>query len=458
MPAVRVFVLLTVLLGGFGTPRAAAQRGLNGQLDSVVRAAVSRGPIAGVSIAVRQGAGFEYLQGYGFADLEHDVPAGPHTVYRIGSITKQFTAAAVMRQVEAGRASLDDPLTRFLPAYPTQGHVVTMHHLLTHTSGIRSYTGLGEPWLEKMPLELTAEELMALFKDEPFDFAPGERYRYNNSGYFLLGVILDSIVGMPYGRYVETELARPLGLESTWYCDERRIIPHRARGYTRSDSGFQRAAPLGMSQPGAAGALCSTAGDLLTWNAALAGGQVVGPAAYARMITPGRLTDSVFTDYGYGLAIGERQGRRVIEHGGGINGFSSHLAWYPDDTLTVVVLANTQEANASLLARDIARIALGVVGPEVRDLPVSRDDIARYRGTYDLGPLALRVFETNGSLSAQGTNQPAFRLLYQGTHAFVAEFDTSVRVEFHVANGRATALTLYQAGRATRAGRVDDGR
>jgi CubicO group peptidase (beta-lactamase class C family) len=166
----------------------------------------------------------------------------------------------------------------------------------------------------------------------------------------------------------------------------------------------------------------------------------------------------VATDYGYGLAVGERDGRRVIEHGGGINGFSSHLAWYPDDTLTVVVLANTQEATAGVLARDLARVALGVSDPEGRDLPVTRDDIARYRGTYDLGLLALRVFEANGSLNAQGTNQPAFRLLSQGNHAFVAEFDRSVRIEFHVTNGRATALTLYQAGRATRAERVEGGR
>ena len=458
MRDLRLFVLLAVLPGSIGTRSALAQRPLEAAVDSVMRAATARGPIAGASIGVRLGAAFEYVQGYGFADLEHRVPAGPATVYRIGSITKQFTAAAVMRQVDAGHVSLDDPLTRFLPTYPTQGHTVTLHHLLTHTSGIRSYTGLGERWLEKMPLELTSDELIALFRDEPFDFAPGERYRYSNSGYYLLGVILDSVVDMPYATYVETELARPLGLESTWYCDVHRVIPHRAQGYTRSDGTFQRAEPLGMSQPGAAGALCSTAGDLLAWNAALVNGRVVSAGAYARMITPARLNDSVATDYGYGLAVGERDGRRVIEHGGGINGFSSHLAWYPDDTLTVVVLANTQEATAGVLARDLARVALGVSDPEGRDLPVTRDDIARYRGTYDLGLLALRVFEANGSLNAQGTNQPAFRLLSQGNHAFVAEFDRSVRIEFHVTNGRATALTLYQAGRATRAERVEGGR
>jgi CubicO group peptidase (beta-lactamase class C family) len=180
--------------------------------------------VAALSIGVQRGGDVLLTRGYGLADIENDVPATAETVYRIGSITKQFTAAAVMQLVQAGEIGLGDLITDHLPDYPMQGHEVTIRHLLTHTSGIKSYTSM-ESWRPKMRLDLTDEELVAIFGPEPFDFAPGERYLYNNSGYYLLGVIIGEASGEPYQEYLNAHLFGTLDLAGSFYCDERPIFP-----------------------------------------------------------------------------------------------------------------------------------------------------------------------------------------------------------------------------------------
>src|SRR5688572_8973342 len=212
-------------------------RALVHYIDSVATAAVAEQRTAGVSVAVVKNGRTVLAKGYGFADLENDVPATPETVYRIGSVTKQFTAAGIMRLMEQGKLSLDDTLQKFLPDFPTQGNRVTVRHLLNHTSGIRSYTSLGPKWQRVMRLDLAPDSMVALFANEPFDFKPGDAYRYNNSGYFLLGVIIEKLSGKPYGQYLQDEFFTPLGLKSTVYCDQAPIIKRRAQGYTPRPGG-----------------------------------------------------------------------------------------------------------------------------------------------------------------------------------------------------------------------------
>lgn len=451
---------LGFVAAGFFGPTLAAQEPLWGgelvrKIDSLAEAVIAGGPVAAISIGVKRGGDLLLARGYGKADLENQVQATAETVYRIGSITKQFTGASVMQLVERGRIGLDDPLTKYLPDYQTQGHEITIRHLLTHTSGIKSYTGL-EVWRPKMPLDLSDEELLALFKDEPFDFAPGERFLYNNSGYYLLGMIIERASGKSYREYLRTELFGPLGLTGSMYCDARPIIPNRAQGYQAEAGRLVNAPYLSMNQPGAAGALCSTVLDLLAWNVALRSGRVVSKASYEQMTTNGVLNDGSQTRYGFGLGVGTFEGHPRVAHGGGINGFNTMLAHFPDADLDIVVLSNTSGTHPDRVTDLIAKWALGIEVPAILDLQLAQAELRPYVGVYELRPgLRLTVSLQDGQLFLEATGQPAFRLRAQGDHMFVPTFDDAVRVVFAVAGTAATGLALHQGGQRREAARIE---
>ncbi len=335
---------------------------LVGKIDSLAEATLADGMVASLAIGVKHGGEVLVAKGYGMADLENAVPAKAETVYRIGSITKQFTAAAVMQLVEEGKIGLDDSMTLYLPDFPTQGHEVTIRHLLTHASGIQSYTSM-EGWSANQVFDLTEEEQVDLFKDEPLNFAPGEEFLYNNSGFFLLGMIVGKVSGEGYRGYLQTHLFEPLGLTGSSYCDEGPIIPWRAEGYQVVDGEVFNDRYLSMNLPGAAGALCSTVPDLLAWTEALTSGQVVSPASYAQMTTSFTLNDGSRTGYGFGLGVGIVDGNPVVSHGGGINGFVTSLADFPAADLDIVVLSNTPGPHPGQISQLIARWALGIEVP-----------------------------------------------------------------------------------------------
>jgi len=331
------------------------------RIDSLAEATLRDGPVAGLTIGVKRGADLLLVKGYGDADIENSVPMTAETVYRIGSLTKQFTAAAVMQLVEAGLIDLDDPLTQYLPNYPTQGHEVSIRHLLTHTSGIKSYTSLGDVfWLKAGLLDLTHTEMLELFQDEPFDFAPGEAYRYNNSGYYLLGMIIEEVSGDTYDDYLDAHLFGPLGLSRSYYCHEAQIIRGRAEGYEQGAGWLLNDGSISMNTPGAAGALCSTVPDLLSWTAALRSGRVVSSASYQAMTTSGLLNDGSATGYGLALGLAPLGEHARVAHTGGINGFSTVMAHYPGSDLDIVVLSNTSSQAPGQVEGHIARWALGL--------------------------------------------------------------------------------------------------
>ncbi len=331
---------------------------LRERIEGLVAGALERPGAVGLSVAVAIGDELVLAGGYGIAEVEHDVPANVDTMFRIGSVTKQFTAAAIMRSVEKGDVELDQLITEYLPDFPTQGQEVTVLHLLTHTSGIKSYTGLGREWQRVVSLELDHQELLALFQDEPFDFAPGERFLYNNSGYYLLGMILEEVSEKSYADLVQTELVQRLGLKRTRYGSNTDLIKNRAQGYQMADGELANDALIGMSQPGAAGALLSTAQDLVRWQQALVSGKVVSPDSYQLMTTPFMLNDGSETKYGFGLGLGVMDGHPVVQHGGGIFGFNSMLAYYPEEELSVAVISNSEAFPSGGLAARIARAAL----------------------------------------------------------------------------------------------------
>lgn len=421
--------------------------------DSVAGWQIAEGLTPGMSVAVARDGEIIFAQGYGEADVEMGVAAGPETVYRIGSLTKQFTAAIVMRLVEAGEVSLDDSITEYLPDYPTQGHHVTVRHLLNHTSGIKSITGVDPGFRHReFRLDLSDEELLDLFAELPFDFEPGEEYRYNNSGYVLLGMIIEEATGTPYAAYVERELLEPLGLDHTWYCDNRRVIPNRAEGYAYDDGELVNSRYLSMRIPGAAGALCSTVGDLVRWTRLLHGGRVVSPESLRQMTDSTVLSTGETVSYGYGLDVGRLLGRPVVVHGGSTSGFVGYLVHYPDDGLTIAVLMNSVSGQRYAVAEALSRTAFGMERVVVPDLPLTAEDIARYEGTYTLRAgsrtLDLRVFGDDGQLKAQPAGQGVTRLRYQGDHTFITVVDDDVRLVFTVENGRAEGVTLHDGDAA----------
>jgi CubicO group peptidase (beta-lactamase class C family) len=420
-------------------------------VDRIVSEAMALPGAAGLQVAVALGDQLVVEKGYGLAEVELEVPVTAASVFRIGSVTKQFTAAAVMKLAEEGKVELDAPFSKYYPDFPTGEHIVTVRHLLTHTSGIKSYTGLGPKWLRTVPLELTHDELLALVRDEPFDFAPNERFQYNNSGYYLLGVLIEKVAGKPYARYLREDLLRELDLPRTRYGGNGEIIAGRVEGYRLVEGELQNDESIGMSQPGAAGALVSTAGDLVRWQRALASGQVVGAESYGLMTTPHVLADGKATRYGFGLAASELGDHRSVGHGGGINGFNSMLTYYPNDGLSVAVLSNSEALGSGKIAERIARAVLGVES-KVEDLPVSAAEIERLSGNYHLEgtPLDMRLWGEGERMFTQATGQGQSRLLHQGDGEFRADFDNDVRLVFEP-GAPAPAFTLFQGGAQIRA-------
>jgi CubicO group peptidase (beta-lactamase class C family) len=412
-------------------------------------------------VAVVRGRDTLVHEGYGMADAERRRPAGPGTVYRVGSVTKQFTAAAVLQLVDEGRLALDDTLGRFLPHYPRWSRV-TVRQLLNHTSGIPSYTASAR-WRARIADDLAPDTLLAFVASDTFDFAPGTRFRYNNTGYFLLGRILERVTGTPYDRYVAERFFGPLGMGSASYCPASPADSTHAAGYDKRGPGETApAAPLSMTSPYAAGALCMSTGDFLRWQAALTDGRIVRPATFARMSRSDTLTDGRPTNYGWGLAPGRIDDHRTIGHGGDINGFSVQQLWLPDDSLRIVVFANTLGSDPGTLARNVARAALGLAPVAPPRLPpavaLSAAERARYVGRYTLAlpdrTLGFTVTERDGRLFGEGEGQGAFALVPLGDHAFGAPFDAATRFVFDVEGERATGFTLRQGGGAFRGTRV----
>ncbi|GIW51737.1 MAG: hypothetical protein KatS3mg081_1092 [Gemmatimonadales bacterium] len=409
-------------------------------VDSIVADALKGGKAAGMSVAVVWGSDTMVLKGYGYADLEFDVPTPERAIYEIGSITKQFTAAAILKLAEEGKLSLDDDITKYLPDFPARGYRITLRRLLDHTSGIPGYTEFPE-FAELSMRKLPRDTLLALIGSKPLDFPPGEAMVYSNSGYFLLGLVIEKASGLPYEEYVRRHLFGPAGMQDSRYCSERAVIKRRAHGYDMGPLGLMRAAYLDHTWPYAAGSLCSTARDLVAWNKALHGGKILAPDSYRELITPGTLNDGTRLRYAKGLVVDSMLGRRVIHHGGGINGFLSDLKYFPDDTLTVAVLINTA---GPVAPGQISRaIAEAIFGPEpTRGIPFSgsaADYAGRYRGVGRGRELVIEILadSATGGLAARvGDGQPA-PLSYLGRDTFERG---NLRLRFEREGGRVVAL------------------
>jgi D-alanyl-D-alanine carboxypeptidase len=324
--------------GGRAAVRVAAA------VDSIVRDALERDVMAGMAVVVLRGDDTLLARGYGRADVENDVPMSVDHVFQLASITKQFTAAAVLVLVEDGLVELDEPVTRYLPDAPVQGRPVTVRQLLAHTSGVPDVAE--SPRLSAIKrLDLPPDSVLALIDGTPLYFEPGDQMRYSNTGFLLAGQLIERVSGAPYAALVEERVLRPAGAERARFCDPEAMVPRLARGYAAGPDGLRPAPFISPRVPFSAGGFCGTAGDLVAWNAALhgsAGGPVLSPGVYAEMTGPATVRDGRRTRYGLGLGLGELAGRRALWHGGDIDGFTTFTAYLPNDSLNVTVLINTQ--------------------------------------------------------------------------------------------------------------------
>ena len=407
-----------------------------------MNAAVRINRFSGAVLLARDGQPI-VSRGYGMANLEHGVPNTPQTVFRVGSVTKQFTGMAVVMLQERGKLSVNDPICKYLTDCPTAWQPITIKHLLTHTSGIPNYTEFPE-FMKTAAVDTTSAELTSRFRDKSLQFALGEKYAYSNSGYYLLGTIIERASGKTYADFLQENIFAPLGMKDTGYDNPVRIINHRAAGYARTSDGFINAAPISMSTAYAAGALYSTVGDLLLWDQALYTEKLVSRKSLDEAFTPFK------SNYGYGWSIGKRYDRPVIAHGGGIFGFSAYIARYPADRITVVVLSNVEGAPSGEIANSLSAIVFGAkydIPAERKEVQVAAKTLERYVGQYQLTPqLVMKVTLEDGKLLAQISTQPKLELFAESETVFFFKV-VNAQVTFVVnAQGEVTGAVFRQGG------------
>ncbi|HEX6086176.1 MAG TPA: serine hydrolase domain-containing protein [Thermoanaerobaculia bacterium] len=356
---IRAFVALLLILGHLPVAAAARRRAVQHPSEAIPPAAIVsaaqqaadsalKAGAPAVQIAVSERGRIVYAEAFGMSDRESATAATPRSVLQTGSITKQFTAAAILRLAERGALTLDDRIEKHVPEFNPRGATITLRHLLSHTSGVGAIsTNDYSP--------LTREQCLKLVNAQPFQFAPGSKFSYSNTGYRLLGYAIESVSGKSFADFVHSEFALPLGLLDTGVCGTANVpLPD---GYAAVQGNWVRIPAIHMSVPFAAGALCSTASDLVRWSHLLATGGVVLPDSYAKMITP-----SPVASYGLGQFLQNQLGRRTVWHTGGIPGFQSSLLYFPETDLSVAVLVNALPAptgaDAHLIALTVAGAAL----------------------------------------------------------------------------------------------------
>ncbi|MEE4145891.1 MAG: serine hydrolase [Halieaceae bacterium] len=396
----------------------------------------------------------------GMADMELGVPLTPANVFRIGSITKQFTAAGILLLEEQGKLSVSDNINKYLPDYPTQGHTIKIENLLSHTSGIFNYTDIpGYFDGAAIRKDVTTEELIAVFANLPMNFAPGEAYSYSNSGYVLLGAIIEKVSGQTYAEFMQTAIFDKLGLKHSYHGGPQ-IILNRAHGYQGEAGDYSNAAYLSMTQPHGAGALLSTVDDLAQWSNALFGGELLSKESLKKMTTDFELNNGEHAGYGFGLGVRERFGEREIAHNGGIHGFSTSGIWLPKQKIYAAVLSNHADSGSpDFLAARMAFDAAGADYPKLVAIEIDADKLPQYLGVYRINENETRnVMLEDGRLYTQRTGGGRLEIVAHAEDAFFYPGGFTHLVFRRDRSGNVTAMDMYQGGadKAERAERVSD--
>ena len=375
----------------------------------------------GASVLIAKEGKIIYSKGFGRANLELNIPVNSESVFEIGSITKQFTAVSVLMLTEQGKLSLDDEITKYIKDYPTHGHKITIHHLLTHTSGIKSYTNV--PELMKLGRnDYEPSEVIDLFKDYPPDFDPGEKFLYNNSGYFILGYIIEKASGIPYSEFIEKNIFKVLGMKNSYYGSMSKVIKGRASGYQKRDE-FVNAEYLSLKLPYAAGSIMSTVNDLYIWNRALKDNKLIKKESLEKAYTDYKLNDGKLINYGYGWMFGNIKGSKLIQHGGGIYGYTTMGIWLPDEDVFVAMFTNRDDIGPTTTAMKIAALVIGKPYPEPNpEIKVDEKFMKELVGVYDFEDETTRYITYEaGQLYSQRKGSSRFKILPVTENIFVFE-------------------------------------
>jgi CubicO group peptidase (beta-lactamase class C family) len=397
------------------------------------------------SVLVARDGKVVFSKGYGMANLEFDIPNTPNTKFRLGSVTKQFTAASILLLQEHGKLSVQDPVCKFVENCPKAWEPVTVHHLLSHTGGLPNFTSFPE-YPKTMMMPATMESLLARFKDKPLDFQPLEKWNYSNSGYVLLGHIIEKVSGESFERFLQKNILDPLKMQNTGYDLHRKILKNRATGYSQSSNGKVNSVYLDMTIPHAAGAMYSTTEDLFLWNEALFSDQWLTAKTREAMMTV------VKNDYAYGLSVNKTLNRTMVSHGGSINGFNTYLARFPAEKVTVVVLRNIDAGSPGpgKISSDLAAILFG----EKYEIPAVKT-VAQvdpkiydaYVGEYQLGPnFILAVRREGDRLLTRATGQGDIEIFPESETKFFPKVMEASLTFVKDESGKVTHLILHQNG------------
>ena len=440
---------------------------LASQVDALFEGSV-RSDTPGAAVLIARGGKIKLEKGYGLARVESRLPVTSETRFRIGSITKQFTAAAILKLEEEGELSVNDPVSKYIPDWPKGGEV-TIRHLLTHSSGIHNFTA--KPAFQtNVTVATSLEALISSFKNDPYDFAPGEKFLYSNSGYVLLGFIIEKVSGEAYASYLRRTFFEPLGMKNTGVYPTGPTLENEAFGYSYENGAVQRSVNWEMSNVASAGNLYSTARDLFLWNEALFSGRVLSAASARAAFTVGVLAGDdpshpQDTGYGYGWTIDRLGGAREISHGGELAGFGSYLLRLPEYNLTVVVLLNCVPHLPRLqqwsLAREIARLALGPELPPkaeasaVTNLPsVALEAVV---GRYDMGAsMTLNVTRNEDHIYMEVTGRKKFEILPESERTFFVKSGEAEATFVKNANGQIIKVILKQGDQRIDATKLKD--
>jgi CubicO group peptidase (beta-lactamase class C family) len=436
---------LVMLYTGASALEAQSGQGNPRNLDSLAGAPVHANRVGGLVAVVVKGNDTLLMKGYGKADVEWDVPMAADAMFEVGSIAKQFTAAAILQLRDEGKLSLDDEITKWLPNLDMRGNKVTLRRMLSHTSGINHFSEPREFEVNLFIPGVPRDSAYRHIKLDPFQFPTGQAQAYNNSAFWLLGLVVEKASGMRYEDYVEKKIFEPLGMKRSMYCNSSVNVPRRAHGYGLVNGVIRRAPMVQYSWVFAPGAICSTAGDLVTWLKALHGGKVLTPKSYAEMTTAATLVDGTPVQYGMGIKVGEDyRGLKYIGHGGTAPGFRADATWYPDAQLAVVVLMNTSPTNLSPGGVGGALAAQVLPLPRPTRTPYT-GDAAELVGTYKLtigGNQAggtIEVTSTAAGLAFSVNGSRPETLPWVGGLKFYAQED--VTLTFRRANGDTGPVT-----------------
>jgi CubicO group peptidase (beta-lactamase class C family) len=427
------------------------------EMETFLQAHFETGQFMG-SVLVARGDEILYSGGYGMANLEHNVPNTPETIYRLASLTKQFTAAAILQLQEQGLLDINDTVDRYLPGYP-HGDEITIYQLLNHTSGIPDYEFLESRMVYRNAVSLDA--LMAKFSDLPFDYTPGSQFKYSSSGYVILTAIIEKVSGQSYADYLAEHIFQPLGMEATRYDNADTILPGRASGYTWDGDAYHNAEFFDMSNAAGAGGLVSTVGDMYKWDHALYTDAVLSAAAREAYFAPSvRMEEGMSSAYGW--RIMDTPEHTLAVHGGEINGFVTFVIRDPATQLYVIVLSNVENPAAVDVAQGLAAIAYGepydMPGqpPAVEVVEVDPAVLQKYAGSYQFSAdMTFTITAEASHLFAEVPNLPKFEIFPTSETDFFAKI-ADIKLHFEVgADGAVTELVIHEGGQEKHAAKVN---